>query len=82
MPPKSQRPDDLNFLVEALYDLLRSPNVADDNMEAANLVDVGNDLSRSVRKGMEQVAGSLDRVADAIGDLAAAVRESAGKRRP
>jgi hypothetical protein len=58
-------------LADALRATLISPNVADSNAEPANVVDA-IDLSG------RRIGGGLFAVAKAIGDLAAAVRETKG----
>ena len=84
-------------IAEALRYSLVSPNVADSNLEPANVVDVLHDIAVSlnrlgladastdmgaleahalaVKEGTEAIAGGLGLIAEAIVDLAAAVRE-------
>jgi len=84
-------------IAEALRYSLVSPNVADSNLEPANVVDVLHDFAHAlhnlgmvdastdmgaieahalaVKEGSEAIAASLSQVADAITDLAAAVRD-------
>ena len=42
-----------NQLSETLQNVLTSPNVADSNLEPANLVDVIDDVARSIRSGLK-----------------------------
>ncbi len=78
-------------LAETLRNILTSPNVTDSNGEAANLVDVLDDLARAAWHGMKwcdqltpmeaienhgaSVKDAADTIASAISDLAAAIRE-------
>jgi hypothetical protein len=55
-------------LAEAIRATLIRPNVSDSNWEPANVVDVLEDLANKVGRG-------LDGIADAIRDLAEAIRE-------
>lgn len=62
-------------LADVLRDVLVSPNVADSNGEAANLVDVLDNHGRTLLDGSEKIAAGLHAIANAIGDLASAIRE-------
>jgi hypothetical protein len=68
-------------LAEAVRSALISPNVADSNLEAANVVDVLDEIGSAIRQGRsisaagERIGSGLDAVAAAIGDLAEAIRE-------
>ena len=89
-----------NAVAEAIRDTFSSPNVSDANFEPANLVDVGHMVAQALHAlgtnhaagpgmgGLEflavHVAGSLDRIAEAIelharalGDVAEALQASA-----
>jgi hypothetical protein len=46
--------------VRAIYDVFSSPNVADSNLEAANLVDT----SAEIAKGLHRIGAALERLAD------------------
>jgi hypothetical protein len=57
--------EDVQKIVNQMYNCFISPNVSDANFEAANLVDVVDD-----------VANALFQIAKAINGLAEAVRDS------
>jgi hypothetical protein len=80
-----------NLIAQAIVESLISPNVSDSNLEAANLVDVGDDISRALWKlarteeangqpGTLMAHGEAMKeaarlIADAIYSLAQAIRE-------
>jgi hypothetical protein len=80
-----------NLIAQAIVESLISPNVSDSNLEAANLVDVGDDISRALWKlARTEEANGQPRtlmahgeamkeaarlIADAIYSLAQAIRE-------
>jgi hypothetical protein len=82
-----------NLIAQALIDALMSPNVSDSNLEAANLVDVGDNMADALwklaRTGDPEHIGTLEAhgeamkeaarsIADALYDVAAAIREMGG----
>jgi hypothetical protein len=80
-----------NLIAQALRDTLISPNVSDSNWEHATLVDVGDEIGRALWKlartgDLEGSPGTIEAhgeamkeaatlIADAIYDLAQAIRE-------
>ena len=84
MPEKS-------LIAQAIVESLISPNVSDSNLEAANLVDVGDEISRALwklartedRDGQpgtlvahgEAIKEAARIIADALDNLAQAMRE-------
>ncbi len=69
-----------NQLSETLRDVLTSPNVADSNGEAANLVDAIDDLARSIRSGLKWLGnGDASTCFGAIEGHGMATLEAAGK---
>ncbi len=82
--------DDLDPLIDALHSCFISPNVADSNLEAANLVDVIQNVARALhnlgnsdaatRMGAIEAHGKAvydgaELIAGAINNLAEAIRE-------
>jgi len=59
----------LDRVSEVLWELLRSPNALDSNLEPANVVD-----------GLYRIAQALDRVADSLEFVARAVADNGGNR--
>ena len=51
---------------QAIRDVGISPNVPDSNMEPANIVDVIVGAGINIKRGLQEIAKSLDKLADAI----------------
>jgi len=84
-------------LTTAIRDTLISPNVSDSNFEAANVVDVLDNIARAIwcgtrrtldEKGINpgaiefhalQIRESAEEIAQALNNVADAIRELAGK---
>ena len=81
-----------DLIAQALVESLISPNVSDSNMEAANLVDVGDNMAAALwklaRTGDKESVGALEAhgeaikdaayiIAGALHDLATAIRQEA-----
>jgi hypothetical protein len=61
-------------LAQALVSVLSSPNTDDSNLEAANIVDVIDNLARSIRYAAETVAEAINNHAAKQDGLDEAVR--------
>ena len=62
MARQKAKPDGMELIAEAIRHALTSPNVTDDNYEAANLVDT----TQRIASGTHKIAAALERVAEAI----------------
>jgi hypothetical protein len=56
--------EDVQKIVNQMYNCFISPNVSDANFEAANLVDVVDDVA----KALFQIAKAIDGLAEAVRD--------------
>jgi hypothetical protein len=59
-------PNKTGLIAEALDRVLTCPNVADRNLEAANVVDVLADLASAIRGAGKDVSAALRDLADAV----------------
>lgn len=69
----------MDELARVIQAVLSSPNVADSNLEVANVVDVIDDLARSIRYAADTVAAAINNLAEKQDSLDDAVRTLADK---
>jgi hypothetical protein len=69
-----------NLLAQALRDTLISPNVSDSNLEAANLVDVGDNMAAAlwklVRTEVQSPTGTIEAHGEAIKEAATIIADA------
>jgi len=65
-------------IAKAITDTLISPNEADRNAEAANVVDGLFALARAIHNGSEKISRPLDKIAEAI--VISAIHKTEPKR--
>jgi hypothetical protein len=69
----------MDELARVIQAVLSSPNVADSNLEVANVVDVIDDLAKSIRYAADTVAAAINNLAEKQDSLDDAVRTLADK---